>query len=154
MRSAPNSTIKMIMKELGMAKGAGYGALDIKGNIAVEQLVKIADAKMKDMSAYTLKNAVKTAAGACVPIGVIVEGMIPKDFARKVDEGAYDKEINGKITTVSEDKKKLLAKQLKEWQAKVAPDFEEVKKKLEAKAQKEAMKEAKAASGAALAAKK
>ena len=152
MRSRPGSTIKLIMEALNIPKGAGYAALDIKGNISVEQLIKIAEKNMSKMNAYTLKNAVKQAAGACVPIGVIVEGMHPRDFSKKVDEGIFDKEIDGKITTVSEQKKKQIAEQLKKEQARVAPDMEAMKKKLEAKAQKEAAKEASKAASAAPAA--
>lgn len=148
MRSKPDSTIKLILKEVGADRGSGYAKLDKKGNIAVEQLIKIAEKNMDKMNAYTLKNAVKEAAGACVPMGVIVEGMHPKEFCKKVDEGAYDSEIKEKKTTVSEEKKKVLAEQLKKAQEEVSGDFAELKKKLEAKAQKDAQKAA-AAPGAA-----
>ncbi len=143
MKRDPNSTIRAILKELGLKKGSGLARLDIVGNLAVEQMVKIALDKRDRINAKSLKDAVKVVAGACVPMGILCEGMSAKEFAKKVDEGVYDDVINNKITKVSEEKKKVLADQLKKAQAKVAPELNELRKKMEAKAQKEAQKQAK-----------
>jgi large subunit ribosomal protein L11 len=70
MKSGPNATSRMILKELGQAKGSGYANLDKKGNISIEQIIGIAKKKMDSMTSYTLKSAVKEVAGACVPMGI------------------------------------------------------------------------------------
>ena len=154
MKSGPNTASRMILKELGIDKGSGYAALDKKGNISIEQLIKIAKAKIDDVNSYTLKNAVKEIAGACVPMGILCEGMTAKEFAEKVDEGIYDDEINNEKTTVSDEKKKELQEQLKLAQSKTAQEFESLQKKLESKMQKEASKAAKIAKVKAPAVKK
>jgi Ribosomal protein L11, RNA binding domain len=145
MKSGPNTTSRMILKELGQEKGSAYAKLDKKGNISIEQIIGIAKKKMKDMNSYNLKNAVKEVAGACVPMGILCEGMIPKIFCKKVNKGVYNEEIKAEKTTLSPEKKKELDEQLTQTQGELAGDFDALKKKLEAKAAKEASKAAKAA---------
>ncbi|MDD2678790.1 MAG: hypothetical protein PHT91_00975 [Candidatus Nanoarchaeia archaeon] len=145
MKSGPNSTSRMILKEAGAEKGSGYAKLDKKGNISIEQIISIAKKKMNEMNSYTLKNAVKEVAGACMPMGILCEGMNPKEFCAKISKGDYDEEINSEKMQTSEEKKKNLQEQFKKEQSKLSGEFEELKKKIEAKAQKEATKAAKAA---------
>jgi NCAIR mutase (PurE)-related protein len=135
----------MILKEVEQAKGSSYAKLDKKGNISIEQIIGIAKKKMNDMNSYDLKNAIKEVAGACVPMGILCEGLEPKEFSAKINKGIYDEQIKSEKTTVSPEKKKDLAAQLKKAQAELAGDFDALKKKLEAKAAKEATKAAKAA---------
>ncbi|MDD4352994.1 MAG: hypothetical protein PHN56_00910 [Candidatus Nanoarchaeia archaeon] len=145
MKSGPNATSRMILKEIGVAKGSQYAKLDKKGNISIEQIIAVAKKKMVDMNSYTLKSAVKEVAGACVPMGILCEGMIPKDFCAKISKGDYDEEIKSEKTTITAEKKKQLEEQLNKAQSELAGEFDALKKKLEAKAQKEATKAAKAA---------
>jgi phenylalanyl-tRNA synthetase alpha subunit len=148
MKSGPETTSRMILKEAGQAKGSTYAKLDKKGNIGIEQIIGIAKKKMPKMNSYTLKNAVKEVAGACVPMGILCEGLIPKDFCAKVTKGDYDEEIKAEKTVISPEKKKELDAQLIKAQAELAGEFDAMKKKLEAKAAKEATKAAKAAPNA------
>ena len=62
----------------------------IIGNLTMEQCVKIAKMKMKDMLAKDLKSAVKIVLGTVVSMPVTVEGKKPKDVLKEVDEGKYD----------------------------------------------------------------
>ncbi|VVB74334.1 50S ribosomal protein L11 [Candidatus Tiddalikarchaeum anstoanum] len=133
-----NTVTTAILKEVGVAKGSGFPQLEKIGNLSIEQLIKIAKAKKDKINSQNLKNTIKVISGACVAIGVLCEGMHPKEFAKKVDEGVYDKEINTETTTLSADKKALLAKQVTEINAKNTADLDELKKKIEAKAQKDA----------------
>jgi hypothetical protein len=142
MKSGPNATSRMILKELGQAKGSGYANLDKKGNISIEQIIGIAKKKMDSMASYTLKNAVKEVAGACVPMGILCEGMHPREFCDKISQGTYDEEINSEKTSMNPEKKKVLDAQLKKAQGELAGDFDALKKKLEAKAAKDAAKAA------------
>jgi large subunit ribosomal protein L11 len=94
----------LIKKELGIKKKekkeAGAQAataatsekkeVAIIGNLTMEQCVKIAKMKMKDMLAKDLKSAVKIVLGTVVSMPVTVEGKKPKDVLKEVDEGKYD----------------------------------------------------------------
>lgn len=148
MKSGPNTTSRMILKEIEQAKGSSYAKLDKKGNISIEQIIGIAKKKMNDMNSYNLISAVKEVAGACVPMGILCEGMEPKEFSAKVNKGVYDEELKAEKTTISPEKKKELAAQLKKAQGELAGDFDALKKKLEAKAAKEATKATKASAPA------
>ena len=84
------STAALIVKELGAEKGSGTPGHESIGSLKMEQVVKIASAKMQDMRAKTLKAAVKQILGTCVSMGVLVEGKNPKEVIKEVDKGVYD----------------------------------------------------------------
>jgi large subunit ribosomal protein L11 len=60
------------------------------GNLTMEQCVKIAKIKMKDMLVKDLKSAVKMVLGTAVSMPVTVEGKKPKEVLKEIDEGKYD----------------------------------------------------------------
>lgn len=60
------------------------------GNIKFEDVVKIAILKKPELTAKTLKAAVKTVLGSARSIGITVEGRDPKDVSKDVDQGLYD----------------------------------------------------------------
>lgn len=142
MKSGPNSTVRLLLKEAGAEKGSGLAGLEKKGNLGVEQIIKIAKQRMDSMYSYDLKTAVKETAGACMPMGLLCEGMSPKEFAEKVDEGVYDKEIKSEKTELSEEKKQKLKQELEEVNERLAPELQALKKERELKALKRAKREA------------
>ncbi|MEM7821671.1 MAG: 50S ribosomal protein L11 [Candidatus Aenigmatarchaeota archaeon] len=89
----------LIKKELGIVES---GKKDDKttegeekkvaliGNLSMEQCLKIAKIKMKDMQAKDLKSAVKTVIGTAVSMPVTIEGKKPKEIIKEVEEGKYD----------------------------------------------------------------
>ncbi len=77
----------LVKRELGIEKGAHKTKHEVVGNLTLEQVIKIAKMKRKQMLAYTLKSAVKEVLGTCVSMGVTVEGKHPKDVIREIDEG-------------------------------------------------------------------
>jgi large subunit ribosomal protein L11 len=83
-------------KEAGTQAGAATPATSEKkevtiiGNLTMEQCVKIAKMKMKDMLAKDLKSAVKIVLGTAVSMPVTVEGKKPKEVLKEIDEGKYD----------------------------------------------------------------
>ena len=81
-------TSALILEELGVQKGSGGD--EIIGDISLDQMVKIAKVKRDGMLSYSLKNAVKEVIGTCVPMGVTVEGLKPKDIQKEIDEGKYN----------------------------------------------------------------
>ena len=87
------TTAALIIKEVKAEKGSGQAGREPIGSISMEQVVRIAVVKMKDMGSKTLKGAVKCVLGTCLSMGVLVEGRSPKEIIREVNAGAYDELI-------------------------------------------------------------
>ena len=142
-------TAELIKKELGIEKGAGEAKKLKVGNLAIEQVIKIAMTKHPNMLTRSLKAAVKSVVGSCVSLGVLIENREAKKIEGDINEGKYDKEI--KEERIKADDEKL--KQLKEYFDNLKKKQEEViKKEEEAKAAAEVEKAAKAPTTAAPAA--
>jgi large subunit ribosomal protein L11 len=84
------SAAALLVREAGVSKGSGKTKTEWVGNISMEQLVKIARAKMNDSYASTLKAAVKELLGTCLSLGLKVDGKEPKRVLQEVKEGRYD----------------------------------------------------------------
>lgn len=133
---------ELIKKELGLDKGSGRPHDTKVGNIAIEQVISIAQTKIPNMLAKDLKAAVKLVVGSCVSLGVLIEDKPAKEIEKDIEAGKYDKEIKGAKTDVAADKKARLAK-----------TFTDVRSQQEAKAKAaEAAKLAEEAAKAAAAA--
>jgi large subunit ribosomal protein L11 len=86
----------MIKKELGIevakitdeekAKGK-----TVVGDITMQQIIKIAKAKMSDLLAKDLKTATKIVVGTCVSMPLTIEGKKSKEIIKAINEGEYDK---------------------------------------------------------------
>jgi large subunit ribosomal protein L11 len=101
---------ELIKKELKLEKGSGQPNTIKVGNISIERLIFIADTKMSDLLARNMKNALKLIVGSCVSLGVLIDNKEPVEVEKEIDDGKYDKEIDNKITEVSEVKKNKLEK--------------------------------------------
>lgn len=127
-------TTELLKKEVNAEKGSPMPNKIKIGNLAIEQIVKIAKMKKEDMMASSLKKAVKTVLASCISLGILVESKEPKQVIEEVDQGIYDEIIEKGIEKPEEEKLK-----------KLASDFEAVKKaqeslvkELEKKAEKAA----------------
>jgi large subunit ribosomal protein L11 len=140
---------QLIMKDIGIEKLASNPKLEKVGNLAIEQVIGIAQAKLDTLNCLSLKSAVKTIIGTCVSIGVLIEGMDPKDATKAVNEGKFDKEIAAGKTEVSADKKKLLAQQLAAKKAELEKKLRELKAEADKAAAEKPVAAAPAAEGAA-----
>ncbi len=80
----------LVKRELGIEKGAHKPKHETVGNLTMEQVIKIAKMKRKQMLAYTLKSAVKEVLGTCVSMGVTVEGKHPKEVIGEIEEGKIE----------------------------------------------------------------
>ncbi len=87
-------TSALIKKEVGVEAGSGTPNSKIVGNLTVKQAVKIARMKKSDTLSKTLKSAVKEVAGSCVPLGVTIEGMGPKEAIAAINGGKFDSELS------------------------------------------------------------
>ncbi len=120
---------QLIKKELGIEKGSGEPNKLKVGNLAIEQIIKIAKMKIGSMLVNSLKNAVKCVVGSCVSMGVLVESKEPKIVLKEIDEGVYDKEINNEITEAKPEKIEKLKNDLSLIQEKYKKEIEKVEEK-------------------------
>lgn len=102
------SVSAMLKKELGISAGSGARKKSVVGNIAFEQIISIAVTKHSSMLAKDFISALKSVIGSCLSLGVLIDSKDPKQILEEIEEGKYSKEINNKITQVSEEKKQEL----------------------------------------------
>ena len=84
------TTSALIVKELGIEKGSGTAGTESVGNLSKEQIINIAQSKIKDSFANTLKSMVKEVLGTCVSMGVTVEDNDPREIQKNIDNGEWD----------------------------------------------------------------
>ncbi len=80
----------LVKRELGIEKGAQKTKHEVVGNLTLEQVIKIAKIKKKQMLSYTLKSAVKEVLGTCVSMGVTIEDKHPRDVMKEIEEGLIE----------------------------------------------------------------
>lgn len=83
-------TSALIKKEIGIEKGSGEAGTVVVGDLTIPQASKVARMKKDDILSYDLKAAVKEVIGTCVPMGVTVEGLNPRECQKLIDEGKFD----------------------------------------------------------------
>ena len=95
----------MIKKEAGIQKGSGIQKKMNSANLSIEQVIKVANAKLPNLLCKDLRAAVKTTVGSCVSLGILIENKPAVEIEEDIDAGVYDKQINGCITETPEEKK-------------------------------------------------
>ncbi|EOD42199.1 LSU ribosomal protein L11P [Candidatus Nanobsidianus stetteri] len=63
---------------------------EVVGNVTIEQIIKVAKMKMKDLNTNNLKSAVKMVLGTALSMGLTVNNRNPKELIKEVDQGLYD----------------------------------------------------------------
>lgn len=84
----------LILNEIGAEKGSGSPATHKIGNLTIDQAVKVARMKHDNLLGKSLKEKTKEIVGTCVSIGVRVEGKLPADVQKEIDEGVYDEKFS------------------------------------------------------------
>lgn len=140
-------TSQLVKKELGIDKGSGLPQIDKVGNIAIEQIVKIAKMKSDSIFHKDFKSIIKVVIGTCNSLGLLIEGMTGSEAVKAVDEGKFDDIINQKKTEVTPEKKNQLSEQLEVFRKAHKKDLKRIKAsavdKKEEKAEKEPAAKAK-----------
>lgn len=131
------SASELIKGELKVEKGSGYPNLEKVGNVAIQDVIKIAKMKRLGLLANNLKSAIKTILGTCNQMGVLVENKDAKEVSKDVENGVYDKIILKEEIEVSSEKRSELKKTLDETNQKLS-------EKLKKKKEEEELKEKKA----------
>lgn len=129
---------ELIKKELSLEKGSSTANKMKIANIGIETLIKISKMKMDSMYTDKIKSAVKTVAGSCNSMGILVEGKLSSEFNKDLESGKYNKELQEQKTEISPEKAAILKEQLTAAQ-------EELRKQAEKLAAEEAAKAAAAA---------
>lgn len=132
---------ELLKKEINVEKGSPMPDKEKIGNLAIEQVIKIALMKKDSMLVNNLKSAVKNVVGSCNSLGILVEGKIGQEINKDINNGFYDKQINSNLTEVSEDKKANLKKQLEEVMKEIKRELEREKALAERLAEKKEVKE-------------
>lgn len=86
-------TAALIKKELGIDKGAGSPDDAPVGDLSISQAIKIGENKGGSILAKNKKKAVKEVLGACVSMGVYVDGKPPREVQHEIEEGKYDNQL-------------------------------------------------------------
>lgn len=87
----------LIKKEIGLEKGSSKAREENVGNISIDQIIKIAQSKQESLLSTDTKKAVKEVLGACVSMGIHVEGKEATEVQKEIDEGVHDDKILGKV---------------------------------------------------------
>ena len=91
------STASLLLKEMGVEKGSINSSEQKSGDLTLEQVIAVTNAKKDIFLARTFKNAVKTVLGTALSIGATVEGSNPRDMQKRIDAGEYDDKIQGEM---------------------------------------------------------
>lgn len=84
------TTTALLLRAVGAKEPSGDPMHQKIGDLPFEKIVEIALMKKPQLTANTLKAAVKTILGSARSIGITVDGKDPKEVTRLVEEGYYD----------------------------------------------------------------
>ncbi len=101
---------ELLKKEISIEKGSKEAGKTSVGNLAIEQIIKVAKTKQPGMIVSSFKAAVKSVVGSCQSLGILIENKNAKQVQEEIDSGNYDKEIKSQNTEISPDKKEKLEK--------------------------------------------
>jgi len=108
---------ELLKKELKIEKGSGAQNKVKVANVSIEEIISVAKTKLPTMLDRDLKAAVKSVVGTCVSLGFLVESKHPNEIQQEINEGKYDKEIQGEMTETPAEKKEELDKYFSEIKA-------------------------------------
>ncbi len=84
------STTSLLLSMAGADKPSGDPAHTKVGNISLEDAIKVAIMKKRDLNAKTLKAALKSIVSSAATIGLTVEKKDPYQVVKEIAEGVYD----------------------------------------------------------------
>jgi len=86
-----------LLKEAGVEKGSSECSEKKIGNLTLDQIISVVEAKKDTFLDKSFKNAVKTTLGTALSIGVTVEGEDPREIQKRIENGDYDDKIRGDL---------------------------------------------------------
>ena len=91
------STASLLLKEIGVQKGSSSCSDNKIGDMNLDQIINVVEAKKEIFLNRTYKAAIKSVLGTALSIGVTVEGEDPRKIQKLIDNGDYDDRITGEI---------------------------------------------------------
>ncbi|MFX1366582.1 MAG: 50S ribosomal protein L11 [Promethearchaeota archaeon] len=89
------STASLLLKEVGVEKGSSSCSEQKIGNLTLEQIQNVVDAKKEKFLDKTNKAAIKTVLGTALSVGLTVEGEDPRIIQKRITNGEYSDNIKG-----------------------------------------------------------
>ncbi len=89
------STASLLLKEVGVQKGSSSVSEQKIGNLTLEQIQNVVEAKRDKFLDKSYKAAVKTVLGTALSVGLTVEGEDPRTIQKRIDNGEYSDKIRG-----------------------------------------------------------
>ncbi|NLL94273.1 MAG: 50S ribosomal protein L11 [Thermoplasmatales archaeon] len=83
----------LIKSELGLQKGSDNALTTKVADMTVDQAKRLAEMKKDDLLGVDVKARVLEVAGACVTMGVHIDGKAAKAFQKDVKAGMYDDQL-------------------------------------------------------------
>ncbi len=84
------TTTSLLLKFAGVQQPSGDPAHKKVGDISFDKIVEVSILKKNDLTAKTLKSAVKSIISTAGSIGLTINGKDFKQVLKEVDEGLYD----------------------------------------------------------------
>jgi large subunit ribosomal protein L11 len=78
----------LLKKELGVETATGASKTKLTGDLKMAQIKKVAEMKVDNMMAASIKAAVMEVLGTCVSMGITVEGRDPRETQKLIREGS------------------------------------------------------------------
>ncbi len=88
------SAAALVLKEAGLQKGSGTSGTDWVGDIAMDNIVKVAKTKLESSYASSLKSVSKQIVGTCLCLGIKIEGKSPKEITTEINDGKWDEKFS------------------------------------------------------------
>ncbi len=88
------SAAALIMKEANINKGSGASGTEWAGDITIDSVIKVANAKLESSYASSLKSVTKTIVGTCMALGVKIDGKTPKEMTAEINDGKWNEKFS------------------------------------------------------------
>lgn len=126
----------LLKKEAGVDKASPNPQTDYVADLRIEQVIKIAKSKENVMLGRNLQARVKQIVGSCDSMGLLVEGMPPREAVASINAGRFDEKIKAEKTELSAEELAQVKKERErlkaEFEARRAQLTETAKKIIEA----------------------
>ena len=87
------STSSLLLKEVGAEKGSSDPREEKAGNLTLDQIISVTEAKRDIFLDKTFKTCVKTVLGTALSVGITVEREDPRVIQKRIDDGEYNDKI-------------------------------------------------------------
>jgi large subunit ribosomal protein L11 len=91
------ATASLLLKELGAEKGSSSCSDEKIGDLSLDQIINVVEAKKDTFLEKNYKAAVKTVLGTALSVGITVEGEDPRVIQKRIDAGELDDKIQGEM---------------------------------------------------------